>query len=471
MIRKKYPVWHFDATGSILKHINGQKKPYLYSLVSHDQEKKIILPIAEFFTTSHNSTSISKYLTSIKKILFDGIVGNKLILFSIIDMNSYSWILIFKPSHTGPKAFIIAPFIVVDFSWALINAIIRTFNNCSVAHYIKWSYDVIHNYHDNTDMNHYMSTRVILCQVHILKKMAQKASDIIKLKKAVKFESYNKIKEIFLYGFTILQNSMTVNEFDDTLKYLYFTLNSEFNSDMVSISIDKLRKKIYQRNSGMFDKEENFVNFDDTKKDIYINDDDYNSIKVQSPFSEYYKNMISSLSNSVVKSSCHENEFYMPEFFELISEKLYLMPLWSGILIKQGQKIIVENDLVELDSKILNITRLDNNFVENHFGHYKYNLFQRRRDLVISEIAGPIYKRLKAKYIEHYTDQDLNVRHKEKRDDIDNKLECWKDRNRNSSKRTKSHYYKGLIQPSLTQSAEKIVDHPIENDNCKIFLF
>lgn len=72
MIRHNYPVWHFDATGSILKNITGQKKPYLYSLVSHDEKNQLILPIAEFITTAHDSTNISKYLITIKKILRNG---------------------------------------------------------------------------------------------------------------------------------------------------------------------------------------------------------------------------------------------------------------------------------------------------------------------------------------------------------------------------------------------------------------
>ena len=77
-IRRNYPVWHFDATGSILKNIPGQKKPYLYSLVAHDQKNKLILPIAEFITTSHNSISISKYLMTMKHFLRNG-PGGKLI--------------------------------------------------------------------------------------------------------------------------------------------------------------------------------------------------------------------------------------------------------------------------------------------------------------------------------------------------------------------------------------------------------
>jgi hypothetical protein len=36
------PVWHFDATGSIIRNIPGDKMPLLHSMVSHDTSTKII---------------------------------------------------------------------------------------------------------------------------------------------------------------------------------------------------------------------------------------------------------------------------------------------------------------------------------------------------------------------------------------------------------------------------------------------
>ncbi len=58
----------FDATGGILKNIKKQKPPFFYSMVVHDDVNNKIIPIAEFMTTSHTQTNISKYLLSIKAI-------------------------------------------------------------------------------------------------------------------------------------------------------------------------------------------------------------------------------------------------------------------------------------------------------------------------------------------------------------------------------------------------------------------
>lgn len=45
IIQQVNPVWNFDATGSVIKNVTGQKAPLLYSLVSHDNFRKKIIPI------------------------------------------------------------------------------------------------------------------------------------------------------------------------------------------------------------------------------------------------------------------------------------------------------------------------------------------------------------------------------------------------------------------------------------------
>ncbi len=87
-IKLKNPIWHIDATGNIHKKLNQQKAPFLYSTVSHDRERKQIIPVFEFITTVHTSESIAKHLKyAIERIEQ---VGTK-------------------------KPFLIAPIIVMDF--------------------------------------------------------------------------------------------------------------------------------------------------------------------------------------------------------------------------------------------------------------------------------------------------------------------------------------------------------------------
>ena len=133
------PVWHFDATGSIIRNIPGEKIPLLYSMVSHDTSTKIIFPVFEFVTTSHSEDNLAK-LSTFPRRLFREIPNTQF--------------------------FPIAPVVVMDFSWASINASVESFNNCNFGHYINWSYDVLFKIGDTLQA---INALIYLCSTHMLK--------------------------------------------------------------------------------------------------------------------------------------------------------------------------------------------------------------------------------------------------------------------------------------------------------------
>lgn len=102
--------------------------------------------------------------------------------------------------------------------------------------------------------------------------------------------------------------------------------------------------------------------------------DDKQNLKQNSPFKIYFDDKINSydvfdkkqldLSESIDFVS---NEFYSPKLFKLIQDQLYIIPLWSGIMIHDK----IEGYCVK--------TRLTNNPVENHFGQLKNNIFERKK--------------------------------------------------------------------------------------------
>jgi hypothetical protein len=100
-----------DATGLILNDVKDQSKILLYSIVMHDKINKCIIPVAEFFSSNQETTTINKYLIEIKRE---------------IEINIQS-----------SSKFKIAPIIITDFSWAIINSILEIFNRCSINHYLE----------------------------------------------------------------------------------------------------------------------------------------------------------------------------------------------------------------------------------------------------------------------------------------------------------------------------------------------
>ena len=100
-----------DATGNILRNIEGQKEPRLYSFVCHDKTNHSITPVAEFITTSHTQESIQQYVFTIKSYMKRELHNNYL-----------------------PRL------IVTDFSWPLINSECEVFNECDIPEYFRRSF-------------------------------------------------------------------------------------------------------------------------------------------------------------------------------------------------------------------------------------------------------------------------------------------------------------------------------------------
>ena len=113
--QSNFPVWHIDATGSILKNANG-KQVKLYTIVAYDKANHVYIPISEFFTNSNYSTDIGTYLYKIKHIL---------------------------QTNVSTKTRQIAPIIISDFDKAILNAVNEQFNNCNMSQYLKWSYNLL----------------------------------------------------------------------------------------------------------------------------------------------------------------------------------------------------------------------------------------------------------------------------------------------------------------------------------------
>jgi len=144
-VREINPIWFFDATGSIHRKVNRQNKPFFYSAVCHDTIKKVIVPVAEFLTTSNSQITIGNYLSEIK-----------------LRLSICSKVNVF------PKI------IVTDFAWALINSVMRVFNDCTMLDYLNWCYKfVFHKEKTENDMVVYYT-----CSTHLIKNIIRKSKGI-----------------------------------------------------------------------------------------------------------------------------------------------------------------------------------------------------------------------------------------------------------------------------------------------------
>ena len=145
------------------------------------------------------------------------------------------------------------------------------------------------------------------------------------------------------------------------------------------------------------------------------------------------------------------NNYYCPEAFKIINDKVHLLPLWTGCILKIFQTDFQENKLIDRNSVFFNYSRLSNNNAEGYFSHLKTNLLQLEKKklknkLTLSQLAIPIFEDLQSKYIEfgyvNYSENNYNI--KNVKESIE---EIWKDKKRVID-RQKGFYYNNNLKLS-----------------------
>ncbi len=399
-------IWNFDASGSIIEDVKGQKKPYLYSMVSHDELNNNIIPMFQFVTTDHTFINISSYLSTIRKV--------------------------FEKYKKSRNLFAFAPVIVTDFSWTLISSVLDAFNNVNVNEYLSLCFEILA---DRKEMNT-LKTVIYLCAAHFIKLV------IKKVKKALPLD--DKIKREFIFFFSLLQNSTNLAEFENYFIHIITVFHTPTINNFVKSSLSFLRLSIKNRDPSdlsyvTFDsittkeEEERVKNFEllttllSSEKQTKIN------VKKSSKFQVYYETLFNSCNKVMMKygSNLNSNPFYSPQLVTIIINYLYVMPMWSGVMLHKRT-----SHLVNYKSK----KRTTNNPVESHFDFDKNKLLHKKRFVKPSEFIAPKYRFLLSKFIQNYL-TEINQEKKIKKQ-ITDELEMWK--NKKQFNRIKGFYYQNI---------------------------
>jgi hypothetical protein len=445
IIQESNPIWYFDSTGSILVNVPDQQhSPFLYSLVCHDVKNKAIIPVCEFILTNHDADTISTYLFFLKRKIMREI--------------------------TFKNKFPIAPIIVTDFSWSLINSVLSVFNNFTVSQYLNWSFNILFEKKETLLLGNCVCVRICLCAAHFLKLMIFKVKQL---------KATDRAKKTFIYCFTLLQNSISIIEFE---KYLVNTYNI-FNQKKLTVSclksIAKLRQDIENRDiknifenekekKAEFSSEKNNLHF--KNENIFIATETAQNIKNNSPFLKYFAELFINYKNIVDKHNENNpnltatNEFYCPELFELIVDQIYIMPLWTGLILAKWHVQFPTYDL---------LTRVTNNPVENYFGKIKTCVL-RNKVARPSHLTSMMYSRLLAKYLELYNNAETNLTKSSSEKLISDYREQWYPKKK--QKKTSFSYYNsisdfGFIDESVDTKIKQLTKPDFEETAFKGLFF
>jgi hypothetical protein len=219
------------------------------------------------------------------------------------------------------------------------------------------------------------------------------------IKKAKSIIKDDKIKQTFIFSFSLLQNSTSLNEFNKHLEKIFILFKSQTLNSLVTDALIDLNESVVHRNiskAWSFIGEENTSTVHETPEyDESYESECESSLKKSSPFTKYFLNVIE---NFKLSSKCElfgsiPNEYYFPELFEIIKNYLYVLPLWTGIGLTNN-------------GSMNTTTRLTNNPVENWFHHLKYDLILEEK-IFPNQFATILYEHIRAKYVKFFLELDL----------------------------------------------------------------
>ncbi|CAF1077539.1 unnamed protein product [Brachionus calyciflorus] len=326
MVRENNPIWFFDATGNIMTKLKNQKEILLYTILAQDKTKKTSFPVADFLSSANDSISIYSFL-------------NKIIeKFSLF------------PFFQKPKL------IVTDFSWANIHAISKSFNNMEIIDYIVLTFKIM------VEAKFYMRTSIktliYLCSTHFLKNIIDESDKVIR--KNASEDGYQ-IRKRFIKSFILLQNCDDFEKFCKLLisiKNVFLNKKKDQKYLLAIANLTLAQKELdfdFLKNMNFPPKKEN-NDAEEIPKIFFVENKNINYVN-DSPFTEYFKNLLESNENQdLEKIDIEENLYYNPDLFRIITKRLHILPLWSAILFRN----------FELDK-----TRYSNNAVERWFGYFK----------------------------------------------------------------------------------------------------
>ena len=352
--------------------------------------------MCEFLSTANDQNTIAKYLNSFRK----------------------------KLNHK--KTDLLPDIIVTDMSRALLNAGLSEFNNCDLGYYLNWCFDMLNLKNKSNKNTNY--TLFYFCSTHFLKNIIKKTKSIKKSKN---------VKTAFIFMFTLIQNAITLEQIENYLINILNIFNSEYMDESVFNSLFFMTRSLKDRNLNCIDIElertpeeqdrdqhfEQFLNESHSeqneKEEKCSNFDKYFSDKLK-PHYEFIENK-KNIKNDM------KNEFFCPNLFELLKEYLYIIPLWSGIMIsKKSEKIL---------------TRLTNNPVENWFSQVKNKILNKKKKVSCSELVTLLYKKLLSLYLTFFSKSN-ELDKKTLKEDLKIPVETWEDKNENKRNKIKGYFYK-----------------------------
>ena len=287
---------YVDATGSIIHPTRSEQKRLLYytAVIKNPVTGQPPLPVCEMITESHTTASITNFFLRFKTATAQ-----------------------FQRNPRPQK-------VEVDFSWALIQGVLLSFNQHDIKAYLDYCFKVHVLAEGKLEKNHF--TIIHLCCAHFMKQMSNYIFSHTKDRSLAKFA---------LMVFGRLQVSRSLSQ----ALQLYRSISTVFLSPQTTadmkLHLGNLKKSIITSDSNHF---QGGTSLSSAENGASENSHLHTmSIKLASPFSAEFNAIQREVEQSIKVLSIHkeheENEYFSQGVFECFANYIHLFPLWSGVML------------------------------------------------------------------------------------------------------------------------------------------
>ena len=355
--KSTYSHVHIDATGSIVKNLPHQKTVLLYAAVFKDgNDPTNVIPLGHAILADHTATSISYFIGNFRQHVV-----------TLVDK-------VIRPSY-----------FVTDFSPAIFNAILQTFNHEDIRGHLKRCWNVLLRKYDAKELRSRSFIR--FCCSHMMNSFARSLS-------AAKVEK--KIRHKVMHVFALLINC---GELEMSYKLLKRVLHMFGNPH--ATDAEKVLQSFLEAPYDTEDIPEKIGPCDFEVEDDSIDpldevDENMHSSKAiihGSPFNLEAIRRFPQISELLDSKKTYENTTN-PLFCRRIMYVFYkwfaYLPLWTSLLTDFEDRYA--NDRAPIDIRKYENGRLSNAQVECYFGILKHSILQKKTKLRPAEVVVSLYR-------------------------------------------------------------------------------
>jgi len=401
--KNKYSTLHIDATGSVCRKLTGQKRILLYAAIFKDgDDASNTVPLAHAVLADHTATSIAFYLGSIRQAIVT--TNEKLV----------------RPC-----------FFVIDFSAAILNAILQTFNYENVNGHLKRCWNVLLRKHDSQEMRSFSFIRFCCCHVIHAFSRSLKAAKIPK-----------EIRSNTIRVFALMLMMTDLSAAFSMLK----TVVNIFGSPNATDSKERLSNLAAMEHESDYyaDVLENCEIEEEGVTDVLdeIDEHSHSSTPIvhQSPFTLEASRQIPEM-----KDLLHPKTKYENVVNPLFSRKVILvfykwfayLPMWTNLLYKFDERY--QKDIEPIVVNPFDAERLSNAVIESYFAIVKKSILNGKRRLRPFRLIDCLHESVEVqiKAGKFGINQSSKRRNRANKGNDVNVEEPWGKNNANKQRRTK----------------------------------